>query len=79
MEIMEKKKYLSAMGKNTEAMTDAELVEIDTEALAKEHADKANRKKEEAECKNREAAKKPWLRLPRSLTTRYAPFVLKNF
>ena len=58
MEAMEKKKYLQAMGRNTEAMTEEEMASIDTAALAKEHADKTNKKREEAERKAREAAKR---------------------
>ena len=54
----EKKKYLKAMGRNTEEMTEEEMSKIDTEALAKEHADKANKKRDEAERKTREAAKR---------------------
>merc|ERR1712194_611489 len=38
-------------------MTSEELKEVDTEALAKEHAQKANKKKEDAEMKVRLAAK----------------------
>ena len=58
MEAVEKKKYLKAMGRNTEEMTEEEMSKIDTEALAKEHADKANKKRDEAERKTREAAKR---------------------
>ena len=58
MEAMEKKRYLEAMGKNTEAMTEDQLAAVDTAALAKEHAEKANKKKDEAERKVREASKK---------------------
>ena len=58
MEAMEKKKYLEAMGRNTEKMTDEDLAAVDTAALAKEHAEKANKKRDEAERKVKEAAKK---------------------
>lgn len=58
MESMEKKKYLQAMGRNIDAMTEEEVNQIDTAALAKEHADKANKKKEEIERKAREEAKR---------------------
>jgi len=58
MEAVEKKKYLKAMGRNTDEMTEEEMSKIDTEALAKEHADKANKKREDAERKTREAAKR---------------------
>lgn len=54
---MEKKRYLTAMGRNVENMTVEQLKEVDTAALAKEHADKANKKKEEAERKVKEAAR----------------------
>merc|ERR1712127_1006977 len=46
------------MGKNTEEMGAEELETIDTVKLMKEHADAANKKKEEAERKLREAVKK---------------------
>ena len=58
MEATEKKKYLQAMGRNIDAMTEEEVNQIDTAALAKEHADKANKKKEEIERKAREEAKR---------------------
>lgn len=57
MDAMEKKRYLTAMGRNVENMTAEQLKEVDTAALAKEHADKANKKKEEAERKVKEAAR----------------------
>ena len=57
MDAMEKKRYLTAMGRNVENMTVEQLKEVDTAALAKEHADKANKKKEEAERKVKEAAR----------------------
>ena len=46
MEAIEKKRYLKAMGRAVESMTVEELKEVDTAALAKEHAEKANKKKE---------------------------------
>lgn len=46
MDAMEKKRYLTAMGRSVENMTAEELKEVDTAALAKEHAEKANKKKE---------------------------------
>lgn len=58
MEATEKKKYLQALGRNVDAMTEEEVNQIDTAALAKEHADKANKKKEEIERKAREEAKR---------------------
>lgn len=54
---MEKKRYLTAMGKNVENITADELKEVDTAKLAKEHAEKANKKKEEEERKIKEASK----------------------
>jgi translation initiation factor 3 subunit A len=46
MDAIEKKRYLKAMGRAVENMTLEELKEVDTAALAKEHAEKANKKKE---------------------------------
>lgn len=57
MDALEKKRYLTAMGRSVENMTAEQLREVDTAALAKEHAEKAFKKKEEAERKVREAAK----------------------
>ena len=57
MEVMEKKRYLAAMGRSVENMTAEELKEVDTAALAKEHAEKASKKKEEAERMIKEAAR----------------------
>lgn len=57
MDALEKKRYLTAMGRSVENMTDQELKDVDTAALAKEHAEKAQRKKDEAERKVRETAK----------------------
>ncbi|KAL7468257.1 hypothetical protein ACHAXS_012542 [Conticribra weissflogii] len=57
LDVMEKKRYLAAMGRSVENMTAEELREVDTAALAKEHAEKASKKKEEAERKIKEAAK----------------------
>jgi len=54
----EKKKFLKAMGHNVEAMTEDEVTKIDTVALQKEHQDKINKKKDAAERKVKEAAKK---------------------
>lgn len=58
LEISEKKNYLKAMGRNVEAMSEAELTEVDVDALAKEHAAKAAKKKDDAERKVREVQKK---------------------
>jgi len=57
MDALEKKRYLTAMGRSVENMTTEQLKEVDTAALAKEHAEKANKKKEEAERKVKETAK----------------------
>ena len=57
MDALEKKRYLTAMGRSVENMTAEQLKSVDTAALAKEHAEKANKKKEEAERKVKEAAR----------------------
>lgn len=57
MDAMEKKRYLTAMGRSVDKMTAEELKTVDTVALAKEHAEKANKKREEAERKVKEAAR----------------------
>lgn len=57
MDSMEKKRYLTAMGRSVENMTAEELRTVDTAALAKEHAEKTNKKREEAERKVRETAR----------------------
>lgn len=57
MDAMEKKRYLTAMGRSVEKMTAEELKTVDTAALAKEHAAKATKKREEAERKVRETAR----------------------
>lgn len=58
MEISEKKNYLKAMGESVDTMTEEELLAIDTDALAKEHAAKAAKKRDDAERKVRELQKK---------------------
>ena len=57
MEIMEKKRYLQAMGHNTDAMTEEELLAIDGAALAKQHAEEAAKKRDNAEKKIKELQK----------------------
>lgn len=57
MDAMEKKRYLTAMGRSVDKMTAEELKTVDTVALAKEHAEKATKKREEAERKVKEAAR----------------------
>lgn len=54
----EKKKVLVAMGYNLETMSEDEIAKFDIAKLQKEHQDKATKKKEAAERKTREAAKK---------------------
>ena len=58
LENQEKKRFLAAMGKNADEISEQEIAKIDTEALQKEHQEKVNKKREEAERKTREAAKK---------------------
>jgi len=58
LEAIEKKKYLQAMGRNTDEMTEEDLSKVDTTALAREHQKKANKVKDEAERKTREIAKR---------------------
>lgn len=58
LENREKKRFLAAMGKKTDEMSEEQLAMIDAETLQREHQAEINRKKEEAERKTREAAKK---------------------
>jgi len=58
LEMREKKKYLKAMGKDVEAMKTEELQKVDTAKLAKEHADKVNKKEDLRKRKMQEKAKK---------------------
>lgn len=58
LELSEKKQYLKAMGRNIDAMSEAELAAVDVDALAREHAAKAAKKKDDAERKVREVQKK---------------------
>jgi translation initiation factor 3 subunit A len=78
MENMEKKKYLQAMGRNTETMTEEEMSKVDTEKLAKEHAEEANKKREAAERKAREAAKRLDY-LVRAVRIEELPLIQKNY
>ena len=57
MDAMEKKQFLTAMGRSVDKMTAEELKTVDTVALKKEHAEKATKKREEAERKVKEAAR----------------------
>jgi translation initiation factor 3 subunit A len=52
-----KEKLLQALGYNTDAMTAEQVAATDAEKLQKEHQDKINQKREEAERKTRDAAK----------------------
>jgi len=58
MDNRQKRNLLTAMGHKVEQYTDEQLVKIDPIALQKEHQEKINKKKEEAERKTRETAKK---------------------
>ena len=78
MEKMEKKKYLQAMGRNAEAMTEEEISKVDTAALAKEHADEANKKREAAERKVKEAAKRLDY-LVRAVRIEELPLIKRNY
>ena len=54
----EKKKTLVAMGYKIDTMSEDEIAEFDIQKLQKEYQDKANKKKEAAERKTKDAAKK---------------------
>jgi translation initiation factor 3 subunit A len=58
MENREKKRFLAAMGKKADEISEEQIAQIDTEALQREHQEKIAKKREEAERKTREAAKK---------------------
>eukprot|EP00559_Dactyliosolen_fragilissimus_P001990 CAMPEP_0184867174 /NCGR_PEP_ID=MMETSP0580-20130426/25278_1 /TAXON_ID=1118495 /ORGANISM="Dactyliosolen fragilissimus" /LENGTH=1007 /DNA_ID=CAMNT_0027367265 /DNA_START=292 /DNA_END=3315 /DNA_ORIENTATION=- len=58
LEATEKKRYLEAMGQNVEALTMEELERMDPDALAREHAAKSAKKKDEEERKVKEMQKK---------------------
>lgn len=55
---VEKIKFLTAMGQKTDSMTEDQIDKIDTKALQKEHQDKINKKKDAADRKVKETAKK---------------------
>jgi len=57
MENTKKEQLLRAMGHNTDAMTTAEVTQMDTDKLQKEHQAKILKKKEAAERKTKESAK----------------------
>lgn len=54
----EKMRFMVAMGHKAESITEEQMDKIDTAALQKEHQDKIQKKKDEAERKTKEAAKK---------------------
>lgn len=54
----EKKRFLLAMGKNMDEVSEDQISKIDTDALQKEHQAKQNKKREDAERKTKESAKK---------------------
>jgi len=58
LENQEKKRVLAAMGKKAEDISEEQISMIDTEALQKEHQEKINKKREDAERRTKEIAKK---------------------
>ena len=78
LEINEKKNYLKAMGKNIDAMTAEELAAVDVDALAKEHAAKAAKKKDDAERKVREVQKRLDY-IVRAVRIEEVPFIKKQY
>jgi translation initiation factor 3 subunit A len=54
----EKKRFLVAMGKTADEIAGEDLAKIDTTILQKEHQEKINKKRDEAERKTKDAAKK---------------------
>lgn len=78
LDTKEKKRFLAAMGKNLDEISQEELAKIDTEALQREHQDKINRKKEDAERKTREIAKKLDY-LVRAIRIEEVPIVKKRY
>jgi translation initiation factor 3 subunit A len=58
LENREKKRFLAAMGKKADEISEEQIAQIDTEALQREHQEKIAKKREEAERKTRDAAKK---------------------
>jgi translation initiation factor 3 subunit A len=54
----EKKRFLIAMGRSVDTLTEEQMAAIDTETLQKEHQEKLAKKKEDAERKARETARK---------------------
>jgi translation initiation factor 3 subunit A len=58
MENTKKQQLLQAMGHNVDTLTQEEIAKLDTAALQKEHQDKINKKRDEAERKTKEVAKR---------------------
>uniref|UniRef100_A0A7S3L380 PCI domain-containing protein n=1 Tax=Amphora coffeiformis TaxID=265554 RepID=A0A7S3L380_9STRA len=69
---------LKAMGKDTKELSKQELAEMDADALKKEHEAEMNRKKDEAERKTREQAKK-LDHLVRAIRIEELPLVQKKY
>jgi translation initiation factor 3 subunit A len=78
LEIQEKKRFLAAMGKKTDDMTEEQLVKIDTDTLQKESQEKLAKEKEEADRKVKEAAKKLDY-LVRAIRIEELPLVKKKY
>jgi translation initiation factor 3 subunit A len=57
METIKKQQLLQAMGHNIDSMTQDEIALLDAEKLQKEHQDKINKERDEAERKTKEIAK----------------------
>lgn len=78
LEKQEKKRVLAAMGKKAEDISDEQIAKIDTDALQREHQEKLNKKKEEAERKTMEAAKKLDY-LVRAIRIEELPLIKKDY
>lgn len=78
LENQEKKRFLVAMGKKTDDISEEQMAKIDTEALQKEHQAKIDKEKEDAEKKTKEAAKKLDY-LVRAIRIEEIPLVKKKY
>lgn len=78
LENQEKKRFLVAMGKKTDDITEEQMAKIDTEVLQKEHQAKIDQEKEEADRKTKEAAKKLDY-LVRAIRIEEIPLVKKKY
>jgi translation initiation factor 3 subunit A len=78
LENQEKKRFLVAMGKKTDDITEEQMAKIDTEALQKEHQAKIDKEKEDADRKTKEAAKKLDY-LVRAIRMEEIPLVKKKY